>query len=134
MVNDHQGNRLHTASAVLLAGYWLALFAGTHIQQTPQVILSLAPSDKWLHFGAYAGLAFLIALNWRQRRAFGWRQWTAALVLLAAFGALDELTQMPVGRDCDVFDWIADLEGSLVGLVVFLALAALWQWARRRDR
>lgn len=118
---------LKRAALLLLGGYWLALFIGTHISRPPELLLSLSPSDKLLHFSAYAGLAFLLALNWWLRRPFGWRQLLGAWALLAAFGIFDEVTQIPVGRNCDFFDWTADVAGSASGLAIFLVARALWQ-------
>jgi VanZ family protein len=118
---------LKTAPLVMLGGYWLALFVGTHIPHPPQLFVSFNAFDKVLHFGAYAGLAFLISLSWWLRRAFAWRQWLAVWALTAAFGIFDEVTQIPVGRNCELFDWFADVTGSLSGLALFLAVLALWQ-------
>ena len=40
--------------------YWIAIFIGTHLPQIPKGIEGV--SDKFLHFGVYAGLGGLLAL------------------------------------------------------------------------
>ncbi|MDR2471201.1 MAG: VanZ family protein [Treponema sp.] len=79
--------------------------------------------DKVQHLIAYAALAFALGLwfspeRWR-RRPLGVFLLTAALAAL--YGATDEVHQYFVpGRDCNVWDWIADTLGA------FLGAAAVW--------
>ena len=74
--------------------------------------------DKVQHLIAYAVLALALGLwfspeRWRQR-PLGVFLLTAALASL--YGATDELHQYFVpGRDCNVWDWIADTLGALLG-------------------
>jgi VanZ family protein len=126
MAANDSKSRLKTAALALLGGYWPLMFVSTHLSSQNRLIASLGASDKLLHFGAYACLAFLLALNWWQRRAFGWRQWLGVWALAAAYGAFDEISQIPVGRSCDIFDWLSDLAGGAIGLASFLASLALW--------
>ena len=42
------------------------------------------------------------------------------VALLASYGAFDEVTQPIVGRDCDFWDWVADMAGILVGIGCFM--------------
>ena len=119
---------------MVLVGYWLALVIGTHIPRTPHVIMSLGTSDKVLHFSAYAGLALLVCLYWSLDRTFGVRQALGVVLLLSAFGAVDEVTQIPVGRECDRYDWLADVSGTLLGISIFLAARAIVRWSARRIR
>ena len=124
MMKPEGTHRWKKATGALLVCYWLALFLGTHMPHPPQ---SIVASDKSLHFAAYAGLAFLVSSNWLLRRALDWRQRIRIFVLLAAFGVIDEITQIPVGRQCDLFDWIADVLGILAGSLLFLAIAAAFR-------
>jgi VanZ family protein len=120
--------RWRQASLAALLGYWGLLFVATHYprpeQITPQV------SDKFLHFAAYAVLALLCVLALLARRAL--RRWDPWVLLgaLAAYGALDELLQIPVNRHCDLNDWIADMGGVASVLLPAAVAAALW---RRRS-
>ena len=134
-MDDSAGKGERPASTVrvvrgLLAAYWIALFLVTHVPLPPRVP-SVAGADKVFHAGAYAGLAFLLALLAALRVAPSWRQYTKIFALVAAYGAIDELLQIPVGRTCDVWDWLADIAGAAAGLLVFAIAASL---ARRFSR
>jgi VanZ family protein len=87
---------------------------------------SFIPWDKAAHFIAFYGLEFLGLFAF----PLGPR-WRLALMLSAA-GALIELIQATplVGRDADVFDWVADSLGVLAALA---PLAADW-WRTRLAR
>ena len=122
-------NRLSTVviSKVLLVGFVIALFTATHLPPSspllPDEVLSF---DKVIHFTAYAVLAGLLATAWQlssgilNARHLRW-VWCA----VAIFGALDELTQPLVGRDCGIGDWTADAAGAAAGILVFV-------WLRRQ--
>ncbi len=118
---------LSKASKAALAVYWLAMFAGTHYPKPEQISPNV--SDKLLHFGAYAGLTLLLVFVVVVRRPLRWRDGVWMSLLLAVYGALDELLQIPVGRHCDIQDWIADMGG--VGAALVLAAAAQWLWTKR---
>jgi VanZ family protein len=109
---------LRAIALLVLAGYWLALVVGTHWPRPPE-LFGIGESDKFLHFSAYFGLAFLVCLNWALAWGMGWRHWLAIAAILAAFGAVDEITQIPVGRNCDLRDWFADVTGVAAGMAVF---------------
>jgi VanZ family protein len=125
MARNWRSNRLKTWALALLVVYWLALFVGTHVPRGPHELLPKNVSDKLLHFTAYGGLAFLLCLNWSLRRPLGWRQFAIVLALLAGFGAFDEITQIPVGRDCDILDWTADVTGATLGVGAFLLVSSV---------
>jgi len=121
----------HRWSGVLLAGYAIALLTGTHIPN-PEGIFPMEGNDKWLHFCAYFGLAFLIA-TWRSGTPIGYIKLTVGVWLATALiGATDELTQQLPGinRHCDFADWIADSSGSACGLLVWHLL----RWALFAER
>jgi VanZ family protein len=115
----------------LLTAYWLALFAATHVPKDFPAI-PRGHWDKVAHFGAFAALAFLFAMAWR---------WSAGMLigvhlrfawaLIAAYGALDELTQPLVGRDASWLDWLADGAGAAAGLAVFRMFL---RWDNGRER
>jgi VanZ family protein len=74
-------------------------------------------TDKLVHFIFFVVLGFLI------QRALGLQRnvrLTAYVILaLAAFAALDEFVQQFIpGRDMELFDWIADVSGAIVGVVI----------------
>jgi VanZ family protein len=52
-------------------------------------------------------------------------------VMLAAWGAVDEVTQPLFGRLADMNDWVCDLVGGAIGLAAGLP-ASRWLTARLR--
>lgn len=110
-----------------LPAYWIFLFCATHF---PDLRLAgpLPRSDKLLHLVAFAILAFLF---WRFvesfRRplpsSFVW----VSMLSLCTYAALDEFTQMFVGRSTDVRDWVSNCGGIILTLLVL-------EWRRRAAR
>jgi VanZ family protein len=131
--NTSESDRLQANSAsigparklclLMLAGYWSALFYLTH---TPPSKLPRLPRirmiDKWAHFLAYSGLAFLFlcSLKYRQRNSFSDLKLTFGV--LAIYGVLDELLQIPVGRTASFYDFVADLVGVVFGSLLAILL------------
>jgi len=115
-----------------LAGYWLALFAATHL---PRRVAS-PPGGRvaeLAHFLTYAVLAGLLAITWQRsagRLSIAHLRW--AWVALAVYAAFDELTQIPVGRTASWADWLADVLGALLGLALFWWYAKPQATALRR--
>ncbi|MBC7821801.1 MAG: VanZ family protein [Planctomycetaceae bacterium] len=107
-------------SGVVLLVYLTALITGTHLPH-PEDLISVEGNDKWLHFGAYFGLAFLMATRLWTLRTVTWPAMLAIGCLVALTGVVDELTQMLPGinRQCEFFDWLADLAGAVCGLLVW---------------
>ena len=95
---------------------------------TPQQLPDAAflVSDKINHFIAFAigGLLAASALRLSRPQAAVAGQIVIAVVMIAAFGALDEtlqtLTPGRAGRD--IYDWIADSLGALVGALSSLPM------------
>ena len=107
----------------LLAVYWTCAFVVTHVppllpkddDRGPE--LPIGP-DKVVHFGGFLTLAFLLAQALRPRLSAAA---TVACVLgiCACYGVFDEITQPPFGRTADAWDWVADMVGACVGLLLF---------------
>lgn len=110
---------------VLLALYWPTLFVFAHIP-IPQVVREAEVSDKGLHFFAYLVLTYLVWYAIRGQKKVNWRgigPW-CILAGLAVYGVLDEWTQSFVaGRTCDARDFVADMAGTLVGLILCTVFA-----------
>lgn len=110
----------------VLPAYWVFLFCVTHF---PKLQLDAPPgSDKVVHIGAYAVLAFLV---WQFSATFGplSRSFAPrAAAGLLVYAAFDELTQPLVGRGADLWDWLAD------GLGILLVLVPAELWRRHRAR
>lgn len=109
--------------ACLLAIYWIALFAGTHYPDAPQV--GSDSSDKWMHALAFGGLSVLLAATIALRRPLARVHYLQVVLVLAIYGAFDELTQPPFGRHCELSDWISDMIGVFIGLTVVMAVSRL---------
>jgi VanZ family protein len=117
-----RGSRI--AAGIVLACYWLIMFAGTH---WPHVSLESYPqnTDKLLHFTGYAGFGFLIAIWMLTKRTFGPRDCAIAFCIIFIYAIVDEVTQPWFGRDCEFLDMVADWCGGLAGLAFFLLVGAL---------
>ena len=110
---------------LMLTGlYWVVLFVFTHL---PPARVPRAPGgDKLHHFLAYLVLAFMLGATLWQLLP-GRRRVIPLVVFLAAagYGIVDELTQIAVGRDAEVADWVADVCGGAAGALALLALRRL---------
>lgn len=119
-------------AGLLLLGYWLTAFALTHLPMKGEggPMFGIPHADKLVHMTIYTGLSGLLSVWFGVRHRIGGAVAVAVVVLfaLAAYATFDELTQIPVGRDADVLDWLADLAGIHLGLCGFLLLRA---WVRR---
>jgi hypothetical protein len=102
----------------VLFAYWMVIFAGTHVPG--RAISSDLANDKLLHFLAFSGLSFLLA--WVLTPCRPTRTAMGAILLVALlYGALDELTQLFVPRrNADIYDWFADVGGTIFGLLAYL--------------
>lgn len=107
-------------ASLALAGYWLMLFIATHLPAVPMP--HMANSDKYLHFFAFAGLAFLLAWSIPTIPNHRWINVVLALAVAITYGAVDEISQTPVGRTADVMDWVADSAGAFFGVVCYVIL------------
>lgn len=113
-------NWLGRISLIALIGYWLTLFTATHARIDPNLIVH--GNDKTLHLVGYTGLGLLFGLA-LGTSAFARRfHFLGALVFLAIYAVFDELTQLLVGRHCDLYDWFADCAGIFIGLTAASAI------------
>jgi len=115
-----------TVAIVALAVYWPTLFIFAHIP-VPEEVQKAGVSDKALHFLAYATLVFLLWIALNPQDKVRWRKATVwwVLLIVAAYGVIDELLQGYVGRSCEMADLEADLAGAFAGCVI-LTFFTLW--------
>lgn len=99
-----------------------AIFIGSSIPAEDFPSLTIFSYDKLLHLGVYLVLAVLthrafIHQDWFpsvSRHAFLWTG-----LIIALYAASDELHQFLVpGRTPDVFDWLADIGGALLAMLL----------------
>lgn len=116
-------NWTRRGSGILLLIYLTALITGTHLPH-PEDLIPIQSNDKWLHFGAYFGLAFLMATRLQTLRPVTRCTLLVIWSLAAITGVVDELTQMLPGinRQCEFADWLADTVGAACGLLIWLGL------------
>ena len=118
-------SRLARICWVVTIVYWCGLFGVTHL---PAPRLPVIPvTDKTAHAVTYSLLAIGLFCSFflsKRRRASD----VAILVLgiMLAYGAIDEWTQIPVGRSCELADWFADAAGSGVAVVFCTIVSSLF--------
>ena len=82
--------------------------------------------DKVMHFSLYGVLGFLVTralLRGPGAGRLGWLVWRA-LPPVALFAALDEIHQLWIpGRDADPHDWLADVCGAAIAILLTAAAA-----------
>ena len=100
-----------------LIGFWLLAFIATHLPKVPQAIRPV--SDKTLHSASFLILSTLLSWVLHGRVKGTLRHGATVLLIIAIYGTLDELLQIPVGRHCDFYDWVADMLGGVFGLILF---------------
>lgn len=118
--------------AVISAGtaaYAAILVAATHHPKPERFLGNNPPSDKLLHFMAYALLGSLAAVAVRARGRLTGKKAVALAVGLAVFAALDEITQPIFSRAAEPLDWVFDCLGIAVGIAAVMVISS---WASAR--
>lgn len=114
----HWSWRWRNPLAVLIF-YWLTMTVASHLPVDFSRVYGL---DKVLHCAAFAGLTFLGGrMTLRMKLRSAGTTWSLVAVFLAAgaYATADELSQLLVPlRVCDVHDWLADLCGAGIGVIV----------------
>jgi len=117
--------RLAAMASIACGAFWALAFAATHIpaEKVPHTGLS----DRTLHFAGYFLLAGLLTASLAGFGVRPLRRGAAVILVMMAYGALDELTQAFVNRGVSFGDWLADLLGAITAVaaagLVALALA-----------
>jgi VanZ family protein len=108
----------------LTMGYAAVLEIATHWPYDPAGYLRMMlrtqrpPSDKTLHFIAYAILASLLWACVRLRAAEPLRATGSVLAVIAVWAAVDEATQPFFYRAAEPLDWVYDMIGAALGCAV----------------
>ena len=96
----------------------------TWLSQQPRYPFGVSlppPLDKFAHATVFAALG--LAMEWALAESRPdlplYKRHLLVFIAVSAFGALDEFHQSFVpGRDADVFDWMADTFGGVLGLAL----------------
>jgi len=120
--------------AGLTAAYTGVLVFATHYPRPEQLLGTNLPADKTLHFLAYGALGLLAAALVAVSGRWSARRVAALAAGLAAFAAIDEVTQPWFGRSADPLDWVYDLIGLAAGIAAIAALNATLRSSRTRPR
>ena len=113
---------------LLILLYTIALLIGTHSPDDSfavETAIRWAGNDKLAHFLGYFGLATLIFTAGVIPRT--WIGMTSTLAGLALLGAADELTQPCFDRSAEWSDWLFDMAGIGLGLVIGTLVNRCWQ-------
>jgi VanZ family protein len=115
--------------------YWVAAAIATHLPRGSVPKDAFRLPDWLLHGGTFFVLgaltAWVVLGGFGARsldRRFAIRRLAIWCVILAAYAAIDEITQPLVGRTAELSDWAADLLGASLGL----AVGYLWHARSRR--
>lgn len=106
--------------------YWPALFILTHIP-VPVIARQSGMSDKTMHILAYLVLVFFVWLAVSPYEKVNWKRAKVWIVLAAIvwYGAMDEWLQSYVGRGTELLDFLCNLAGAVLGLVI-LSILTFW--------
>jgi VanZ family protein len=110
------------AAATLV--YVAVLVFATHYPKPEELLGPNPPSDKTLHFLAYGTLAVLAATTCVAAARWSGRSIAWLALGMAAFGAVDEITQPLFGRSAEPLDWVYDCIGSVAGLLLVAVVVA----------
>jgi len=111
--------------AACTAAYTVVLVVATHYPKPELFLGKNPPSDKTLHFLAYGTLAVLAAATSAVAGRWSPRQVAGLAVGLAAFAAVDEITQPLFSRALERLDWFYDCIGIALGLALVGAVCGL---------
>jgi VanZ family protein len=121
-------NPLRRLVEALTLGYACILEVATHWPYDPAAYLRIMlrterpPSDKTLHFVAYAILAGLLWACARLRGTTSLRATLTVMGVVAVWAAVDEVTQPFFYRAAEPLDWVYDMIGAAIGCVIAAAI------------
>jgi VanZ family protein len=109
---------LRLPALLVAGGIWF--LSSQSILPQPKGILRF---DKVQHLAAYLVLAGTVGLwipleFWRTRRILAF---ILVTIITSVYGVIDEIHQyFTPGRDCNIWDWIADTLGALLGTAAIM--------------
>jgi VanZ family protein len=110
--------------------YWILLFTLTTLPS--QSIPAVGVNDKLEHMLAYFGLSFLLYLTLLfQKKSIMLKKYAMLFTLLIVvfYGVLDEVHQLLIpGRSCELLDFLADMLGGILGIVLLKILIRVYKF------
>ena len=111
---------------------WLGGIAGRFVPSFAEALFDTLFDDKTIHFGLFFGLAAPWAAIRRLKKTLDPKGAALIVVVLATYAAAGELAQALGGRVPELGDWIANVAGVVLGVLVVLpwrrVLPALRAW------
>jgi VanZ family protein len=104
----------------------LSLLPGRHLPAIPDFYQLLKP-DKIIHLILFAAFVFLLLQSILKQYGYGFLRFYGIIIALITgigFGALTEYLQysININRSGNIYDFIANTLGCLIGLALFLIL------------
>ena len=113
-----------------LVFYWILLFTLTTLPT--QSLPAVGVNDKLEHTLAYFGLSFLLYLTLLfQKKSVMLKKYAMLFTILIVlfYGVLDEVHQLLIpGRSCELLDFLADMLGGVLGIVVIKILIHIYKF------
>jgi len=110
--------------------YWIILFTLTTLPA--QSVPSVGVSDKLEHLLAYFVLSILLYLTLLfQRKSVLLKNYAMLFTILIvfAYGIIDELHQLMIpGRSCELLDFLADMIGGIIGIIIVKILFSFYKF------
>ncbi|MFM8634464.1 MAG: VanZ family protein [Planctomycetia bacterium] len=117
---------------VAASAYAVTLVLATHVPRPERFLSRVELSDKILHLVSYCLLASFTAMAVRSAGRWSTRSALGLAIALAAFGAIDEITQPLFSRRAELLDWAADCAGIAVGIAVVAIASSVWGRGSRK--
>lgn len=113
-----------------LVFYWILLFTLTSLPS--QSVPSVGVNDKLEHSLAYFGLSFLLYLTLLfQKKSDFLKKYAAifTILIIVIYAVLDEVHQLLIpGRSCEMLDFLADMLGGIVGIIILKILIRVYKF------
>ncbi len=109
---------------------WAGAIIATHIPASR--LPRTGVSDKFLHAAGYFVLSGLFWLTLWVHGVTGVKRIALIFFTMLAYAAIDEITQPLVGREDSLGDWLADVTGAIIALILLELLTLARSWAPRR--
>ena len=115
-----------------LVVYWIVLLSLTTLPGSD--LPKTGINDKIEHFSAYFFLGLLLSMTLLfQNKFLKIKKYFAffAGFIIGLYAALDEIHQIFIpGRDCELFDWTADIIGAGIGILLIIFLLKIFQYSQ----